>query len=78
MPFGFETVPQETIAALFLEAPKGQSIQCLSHEAHQRKDWRKRPYFHHAVEIKQPCFMKPPCSKSRNYLYLVLFLNKIQ
>ena len=32
-PFGFETGPQETIAALFVEAPKGQSIKCLSHEA---------------------------------------------
>ena len=41
-PFGFETGPQETIAALFLEAPKGQSIKRLSHEAHQWKIWRKR------------------------------------
>ena len=38
----------------FLEAPKGWPAKCLSHEFRQGENWRKRPYVHRAMEMKQP------------------------
>ena len=49
----------------FLNFRRSNQAQCLSHSVRQRKK-RKRPYFHHTEELKQPYAVTGPTVTRKN------------
>ena len=53
--------------AFFLEISKEKPAKCLIRGARQGEKWGKRPYFHRAVEMKQPHTITEPKTKALSY-----------
>ena len=42
------------LLVISLKLQRDGQLKCLSHEFRQGENWRKRPYVHRAMEMKQP------------------------
>ena len=57
------TWPRKWLMPFSLKFHREYPTKCLSHELRQGENWRKSPYFHRTVEMKQPQTITEPIKK---------------